>query len=61
MTDTRTVHTVGPSGAFASLSAAITAASPGDVIQVQPGLYRESLVIDKDLEITGSGRTRTSS
>lgn len=55
MTDARTVHTVGSSGAFSTLSAAIAAASAGDVIQVHPGIYSESLVIDKDLEISGIG------
>lgn len=40
---------------FASVSAAITAASPGDRILVRPGVYQENLVIDKPLEILGDG------
>jgi hypothetical protein len=57
MTDARTVHHVGSTaaGAFATVSAAVAAASAGDVIQVHPGIYSESLVIDKELEIMGVG------
>ena len=43
-----------PSG-FATVSAAIKAAKPGDRILVRPGLYEESLVVDKPLEIIGDG------
>ena len=42
-------------GDHASIAAAISAASPGDRIIVRPGLYEESLVIDKALEIIGEG------
>ncbi len=42
-------------GDFASVSAAIKAARPGDRILVRPGLYRESLTIDKPLELIGDG------
>ena len=42
-------------GDFATVSAAITAARPGDRILVRPGLYQEGLVIDKPLEILGDG------
>ena len=31
-----------------SIQAAVEAASPGDVIQVHPGLYRETVYVDKD-------------
>jgi F-box protein 11 len=42
-------------GDFTTISEAITAARPGDRILVRPGLYTESLVIDKPLEILGDG------
>jgi parallel beta-helix repeat protein len=42
-------------GDFATVSAAIEAAQPGDRILVRPGLYQESLVVDKPLEIMGDG------
>ena len=50
-------HVVDPfyRGDFATIGEAITAANPGDRIVVKPGLYQESLVIDKPLEILGDG------
>jgi parallel beta-helix repeat protein len=42
-------------GDFATVSAAIEAAKPGDRILVRPGLYEEGLVVDKPLEILGDG------
>ncbi len=50
-------HVVDPylRGDFATISAAIEAASPGDRILVRPGLYEDHLVIDKPLEILGDG------
>ena len=42
-------------GDFATVSAAIAAAKPGDRILVRPGLYEEGLVVDKPLEILGDG------
>ena len=42
-------------GDFATVSAAIKAAKPGDRILVRPGLYLEGLVVDKPLEILGDG------
>jgi parallel beta-helix repeat protein len=42
-------------GDFATISAAIKAAHPGDRILVRPGLYQEGLVVDKPLEILGDG------
>ncbi len=53
----RAVLTVGRSGTgrFLSLRVALRHAEPGSVIQVQPGLYRESVVIDKDVQIIGLG------
>jgi parallel beta-helix repeat protein len=42
-------------GHFATVSEAIEAAKPGDRILVRPGLYEESLVVEKPLEIIGDG------
>jgi len=42
-------------GDFATVSEAIEAAQPGDRILVRPGLYQESLVVGKPLEIIGDG------
>jgi parallel beta-helix repeat protein len=42
-------------GDHATITAALKAARPGDRILVRPGLYRESLVIDKPIEIIGDG------
>jgi F-box protein 11 len=42
-------------GDFATLGEAVKAARPGDRILVRPGLYEESLVVDKPLEILGDG------
>ena len=42
-------------GDFESVRAAIEAARPGDRILVRPGLYEESLLVDKPLEIIGDG------
>ena len=50
-------HVVDPyqRGDFGTVSEAIAAAKPGDRILVRPGLYQESLVVDKPLEILGDG------
>lgn len=50
-------HVVDPyhRGDFPTISEAIKAASPGDLILVRPGLYEESLIVDKPLEIIGDG------
>lgn len=44
-----------PNAAFTSITAAITAASPGETIRVCAGLYRETVVVDKaSLSLRGS-------
>ena len=43
------------SGDFLTLSDAIENARPGSHLLVRPGIYNESLVLDKPLEITGEG------
>jgi hypothetical protein len=42
-----------PAATFTSIQAAIDAASPGNLIRVCPGTYREQLSIDKSLSIEG--------
>jgi len=43
------------SGDFVSIAAAVEAAADGDVVSVQPGAYTESVVINKDITLTGAG------
>jgi hypothetical protein len=43
-------------GQFKSISEAILAAAPGTKIIVKPGLYKETLKINKPLEIVGDGQ-----
>jgi TIR domain/Right handed beta helix region len=45
----------GSSNGFATISAAIAAATDGDRIIVRPEVYREALVLEKPLEIIGDG------
>ncbi len=42
-------------GDYATITQAIKAVKPGTRILVRPGLYRESIVIDKTVEILGDG------
>ncbi len=42
-----------------TVQAAVDAAQPGDRIRVQPGVYREQVVIDKNVSITGAGTRKT--
>ena len=46
---------VTPNGPL-TLQAAIAAASPGDVIELQPGTYSGNVVLDKPLTLTGIGK-----
>lgn len=48
-------HTLLVPGDFATIQAAIDAAAPGDRIAVRPGVYREEIVIRKDVELVGAG------
>jgi hypothetical protein len=43
------------SGDMSSISEAVQKAASGDTILVDPGLYHESIVVDKSLEIVGRG------
>ena len=52
--------TVGPSGAYATVDAAISAASAGDLITIEAGLYVEpTLDVDFDLTLEGAGQSLT--
>jgi parallel beta-helix repeat protein len=42
-------------GDYTTVSEAVKAAKPGDRILVRPGLYAESVIIDKPIEIIGDG------
>ncbi len=44
---------VGAGGPYASIGAAVTAARPGDTVRVAPGLYRERVVVDRPLALSG--------
>jgi hypothetical protein len=46
-------HAQCPNAQFVSIQAAVTAASPGDTINVCPGTYREQVVIKKSLTVRG--------
>ncbi len=41
---------------FSKIQEALTAANPGDLIQIQMGTYSETLVISKSLRLVGAGR-----
>ena len=45
------VNTGGTGGCSSSISAAVAAAAPGDVVKVWPGVYREDVVINKSLSL----------
>jgi F-box protein 11 len=44
-------------GDYRTIGQALAAAQPGTRIQIEPGVYRESLVIDKSLELVGHGKS----
>lgn len=44
---------------FSTINAAVAAASPGDVIQVLQGTYREDVVIGKSISLLGANRSNT--
>lgn len=45
--------TVGPNQPYTSIGAAIAAASPGDTVRIQAGVYREHLLVDRPLTLVG--------
>ncbi|MFC4852597.1 AAA family ATPase [Actinophytocola glycyrrhizae] len=57
MTGVRSVLGVSPTepDCFRTVGDAISAARDGDVIAVRPGVYPESIVLDRDVTLSGSG------
>jgi nitrous oxidase accessory protein NosD len=56
---TRCVNPHGTSGCFKTISAAVSAASPGDTINVAPGTYAEDVLIGKSLSLLGEDSEHT--
>src|SRR6185312_15287313 len=56
---THCVSQSGRHGCFTSISAAVTAAAPGDTILVSEGTYKEDVVIPKPLALVGQNRENT--
>ena len=46
---------VGPGQPFATIQAAIIEARAGDVVQVESGVYKGNLVLDKTVHLVGAG------
>lgn len=51
----KTVHQMPGRGDYTSITEAVKTAAPGTRILVAPGLYRESITLDKPLELIGDG------
>ena len=56
---TRATLVVGSGQAYSTVTAAIAAANPGDIIRVYDGTYNEKFTVDKTLTIIGNGSTST--
>ena len=46
-------------GGYSNVQAAINEASPGDTVELEPGVYRESIVLNKSISLVGSGDDTT--
>ena len=49
----------GKAGCYPTIAAAVAAASPGDEIRVEPGTYKEAVVIGKSLSLIGTNSRNT--
>lgn len=49
----------GKAGCFATVGAAVSAAAPGDTIQVAQGTYKEDVIIGKSLSLVGKNSANT--
>jgi parallel beta-helix repeat protein len=47
-------HIVGSPVVYATIQAAVNAAAPGNTVRVDPGVYHESVVVNKQLTVQGS-------
>jgi hypothetical protein len=52
------VNPGGTAGCRSTISAAVAAASPGDIVQVGQGIYREQVVITKSLSLMAAGNAQ---
>jgi len=53
--DLNTVFVVSPSGQYSTITAALKQAKAGDRIVVKTGLYRETVILDKTVELIADG------
>lgn len=56
---THCVNQSGKNGCFHTISAAVTASAPGDIIQVAEGTYDEDVIISKPLSLVGQNKQNT--
>jgi len=56
---THCVNQNGRNGCYRTISAAVTASAPGDIIQVAEGTYNEDVVISKPLSLVGQNKQNT--
>lgn len=47
--------TVGASGTYATIGDAVNNANNGDIIEVEPGVYAEAVLVDVNVDIVGTG------
>jgi parallel beta-helix repeat protein len=53
MIDGKTISVCGEGCNFSSISSAVDSADPGDVVEVQSGIYKENVLISKSLALIG--------
>ena len=50
---TKAQVTINGAGSYATISAAVAAAIPGDIVEVSPGVYNETVTINKSIHLRG--------